>query len=301
MRRCLTCVIAAVVLAVPLIPGISGQDRGPEAGKREDDPELSAILERTAVRVKQYVVDLQRLAWTSVVRHEVLEQNGGPIKTDKPREVTYETIVKLKWFPRSGPVGTPFEESELKLVDGKTVKPNYKLPWHYESPSVGFPQFFLIPASYSFSFAGHRDLRGRDALIVDFVRLPEETVPRVLWGRERFVLSVVGVTLRGRVWIDPETFDVLQVEMRAGPVEFAQSGKKQGRLRRYERRWTERYKYLTFENPEQVFLVPESWEVETLLDGESPAVRRSVHTFKDFRRFLGEVQVTPVDDRLNAK
>jgi hypothetical protein len=79
-----------------------------------------------------------------------------------------------------------------------------------------------------------------------------------------------------------------------------EGGNKQDRLR-YERRWTHRFKSMTFENPEQLLLVPESYEVETLLDGESPALRRIQHTFKDFRRFLGEVQVTPVDDRLNAK
>lgn len=136
--------------------------------------------------------------------------------------------------------------------------------------------------------------------MVDFVHTPEEKVPRVLWGRDRFVLSVAGISARGRVWIDPETFDVLQLDSRAGPVEFVKGGNKQDRLR-YERRWTYRFKSMTFENPEELFLVPESWEVETLLDGESPALRRMRHTFKDFRRFLGEVQVTPVDNQLNAK
>jgi hypothetical protein len=154
--------------------------------------------------------------------------------------------------------------------------------------------FFLIPESYSFSYAGHGDLSGHDALIVDFLQPPEEKVPRILRGREQYLLSVAGVTNTGRVWIDPDTFDVLQIEMRAGPVELVESGK-QDRLR-YERRWTMRFKSATFEDPAQVFQVPESWEVETLLSGESPALRRSVQTFKNFRRFRGEVRITPVND-----
>ena len=304
--RHLRVVIAAVVLAVLLVSGIAGQGRGSESGKAGADPELSAILERTAARVRQYAVGLQHLAWTSVVRHEVLDKDGRPIKTGEPGEVTYETISRLLSVSVLGSdsVVVPRAESELKLVDGKPVKPNYKLPWHYAAPNDGFPLLLLpeFPGSPSFSYVGHGDLRGQDALMVDFdfVHRPEEKAPRVVWGRDRSVLSVDGLTHRGRVWIDPETFDVLQLEMRAGPVEFVEGGNKQDRLR-YERRWIERYKFITFENPERVFLVPESWEVETLLDGESPAVRRSVHTFKDFRRFLGEVQVTPVDDRLNAK
>jgi hypothetical protein len=306
MRRCLRCVIAAVVLAVPLVSVIAGQDGGPEPGKPGDDPELSAILDRAAARVRQYALGLQHLAWTSVVRYEVLDKDGHPIKTGEPGEVTYETISRLVSVsvPGGDSVVVPRGESELKFVDGKPVKSNYKLPWHYAAPNDGFP-LLLLPefrGSYSFSYAGHGDLRGEDALMVevDFVWPREEGVPRVLWGRDQYVLGVAGLKHRGKVWIDPETFDVLQLDYRAGPVEPVKGGNKQDRLR-YERRWTHRFKSMTFENPEQLYLVPEFWEVETLLDGESPALRRERHTFKDFRRFLGEVQVTPVDDQLNAK
>jgi hypothetical protein len=76
-------------------------------------------------------------------------------------------------------------------------------------------------------------------------------------------------------------------------VEIAQ-GDKNSKKMHYERRWNMRYKSVTFNNPREVFQVPESVEIVTLLDGVSPAVRRTVYTYKDFHRFSVEIETTPI-------
>ena len=129
--------------------------------------------------------------------------------------------------------------------------------------------------------------------MIDVVQPPQEKSPRIV--RRGDLVSVAGVVHVCRAWIDPETFDALQIDCQIGPVEFLDGLKKKDR-RRFERRSTMRYKTIKFDDPEQVFLVPESFETATLLDGEVPAVRRTIHSFMDFRRFIGKVTITPIDN-----
>lgn len=293
--------IAAVVLGLAWAPRIAGQGGDSALPGQGDDPEISIILDRAIERARKYAIELQSLAWTDVVRYEALDEDGRRLEEDKPRELTYETILRLEpWGDPADPSFFVREEAELKLVDGEPVDPDYELPWTTSlefSADLGFFYFlFATPEfqhDWSMSYAGRDDLGGRDSIVVDMLIPRGERPPRIV--RIGDLVSVAGVPFKHRIWLDTETYDVLQIEWQRGPVEFVQSRNDNDRWR-HERRGSMRYKTIAFEDPEQVFLVPESQEMAILIEGESPAVRRWVHSFTNYRRFTGEVRRTPLED-----
>jgi len=102
----------------------------------------------------------------------------------------------------------------------------------------------------------------------------------------------VPVLLRGRVWVDATSYDVLRIEQRiAGPGDVRVSPALQRKrnlpasivVERYDT--TIRYKTITFADPEEALLLPES--IETLFvyrDGLESSRRRQ--EFSNYRRFV---------------
>jgi hypothetical protein len=178
MRTDFKGLIVVVILIVATFSRISGE--GLESGKQADDPELSTILKKATARARQYSLDLRHFAWTSVVRYEVLDKQGHPMEKGNPTEVTYEMTARFDSTEGDSLVAVR-EEPQLKLVDGKAVKPNYKLPWYYNSLPVQDPLWVVLSnafGGFSFSNAGKGELRGNDVLMLDVRRPPQETTPR---------------------------------------------------------------------------------------------------------------------------
>ena len=100
------------------------------------------------------------------------------------------------------------------------------------------------------------------------------------------------VATRGRIWVDANTHDVLRVDRRlAGPVDVRVSARLQ---RRYNfTPWialdrddlTMRYQPVTFRDPDEVVLLPESIDSLTVLRSGLQSIRRT-QTFSGYRRFL---------------
>ena len=97
----------------------------------------------------------------------------------------------------------------------------------------------------------------------------------------------------GRIWVDPNTHDVLRADRRLnGPVDIRVPWTLQ---RRYSfGQWlvlerddlTMRYKSVAFNDPDEVIRLPESIQSVTLLRGGLQSIRRT-DTFTGYRRFLG--------------
>ena len=163
-----------ILLALPSKAG--GQDLASEPVRGDDDPEFTELLERVGDRVRQYYRDLENLAWTTTVRHEVFENDWIP--KVEPRDLIFESIVLLEPPPDDVPV--PFfvrEQSELTHVDGAPVDPGHELePEAYSGfPYSGFQLselLFLVPefrANFDvlLSNAGTAELDGRPAFVID--------------------------------------------------------------------------------------------------------------------------------------
>jgi hypothetical protein len=166
--------------------------------------------------------------------------------------------------------------SELISVDGKPFlkddSPDRSDP---KAGDIGLLWILLwaprrTDHNYEFSFAGRADLDGRKTLMVDITYSTRwysvgpvdvltvgnlNRVPSVAWQGDSF--SVL-VQQTGRIWIDPDTYDVLQLETRTKPFEFERPGGR-GKLK-FEFNMTARFRSMTFENPQQTLMVPESIE-----------------------------------------
>ena len=160
------------------------------------------------------------------------------------------------------------------------------------------PLAFVLPAQRdAYQFTSVRDVveRGRPALVVEFASVDRTSDPELIEdvrGHDDCFDWRGRIATRGRMWIDRATHDVIRVERRIpGPVTVRVPWTLQ---RRHQLEpWmtldrddvTMRYRLVTFTEPDEVALMPESIESLTLIRGGLQSVRR-VETYSDYRRFM---------------
>ena len=142
--------------------------------------------------------------------------------------------------------------------------------------------------------------KGRAALVIDFMSANRTSRPELVEderGHDDCFDWSGPLATRGRVWVDPNTYDVLRADRRLdGPVDVRVPSTLQ---RRYGfGPWvvldrddlTMRYKTVAFSDPDEVIRLPESIESITVLRGGLQSMRRT-DTFSCYRRFLGTGRV----------
>ena len=166
------------------------------------------------------------------------------------------------------------------------------------NPLSSEPIAFLLPgrhAEYTFQAAGVAKDRDRNALLMDFESIDRRSNPELIRdpeGRDDCFDWSGRIASRGRVWVDASTYDVLRVERRLrGPVDVRVPLLIQRRhhldpfvvIVRDE--VTIRYRTITFTDPDEVLLLPESIDTFTMVRGGLQSTRRN-QTFSDYKRFV---------------
>jgi hypothetical protein len=260
---------------------------------------------RISGRVEKYYRELEKLAWTDSVQDQWLKDDLSP--KEKPREAMYDMILRL--YPlQPGDATAPFyirEETDFTFLDGKSAKKSAtRKPTNPRPASLGLIGFLLRgdrpTYAPSFSYGGLASVEGRRAWIVE-ITYPEPThSPSVIWddsfrglGVSRRFRITGAQPLRGRIWIDTASNDVLQFEYRTRPFEFSRT-EKSAKIT-FECVTTERFKFMRFDSPTETFMVPESTETLEIYKGAPDGARRIRHTFADYKRFSGEIRITPAE------
>jgi hypothetical protein len=160
------------------------------------------------------------------------------------------------------------------------------------------PLAFLLPAhraEYQFAPAGFSKDRNRTTLLIDFsstnnkskLELSEDPS-----GRDGCFSWSGDVAVKGRIWVDATTYDVVRVDERfSGPVDLKIPDALQRRhnfstwmvVERYN--VTIRYKTVAFSDPDETMLLPESIDLLSVLRGGLESTRRS-QTFSEYKRFV---------------
>jgi hypothetical protein len=189
--------------------------------------------------------------------------------------------------------GRPPRERDQKSRNGCT-DPN---------PLSPEPLAFLLPPQrdgYRFTSVRSGRERDRAALILDFTSVDRTSRPELIEderGRDDCFDWKGPLAARGRIWVDAETYDVLRIERGVpGPVDVRVPARLQRRysfgayvtLERDE--VTMRFRPVTFTDPDEVLLLPETIESITILRGGLQSNRRT-ETFSAYRRFLTEGRV----------
>ena len=269
-----------------LLCGAPGAARGQEAAARpapERDERLARILSRVGEAVERYQRGMFSIKFVETVRREELREDLTPKKS---KEYVYESVTLRENFSDAEDDYFARTVRRLKAVDGKPAKKTEKGGAGAAATDWDRQDFlnFLLPKSqklYQFSFEGEETLRGRQTFRLGALR-PGEGEPRVEWKGHSFLAFAPG---KMTVWVDAETFDVLQVESHlvrefefesprvfsAGP--FGRFGPSR-KLRFARQDYAVRFRPVRFKDPEQTVLLPEYAEWLTVIEGaRRPRVR----------------------------
>lgn len=156
---------------------------------------------------------------------------------------------------------------------------------------------FLLPgyrAEYRFTAVRNGRERNRKALIVDYAST-QRSRPELIedeYGHDDCFDWKGPVAVAGRVWVDADTRDVLRLDRRVtGPTDVRVPDRLQRKhlfapwLTIDRDDLTMRFKEVSFTDPDETIVLPESVEWVTVLRSGLQSTRRT-QVFSDYRRFL---------------
>jgi hypothetical protein len=251
--------------------------------------ELQAMLGGIAERIQQYYDRFISIICTETVHQQELRFNLT--ESGRPRVTVYELSVSSA--PRSKDESDFRVGRTLQTVNGRPARRNQEPGC--TDPKTGTPEplrFLLARNQGRFRFALADVVAGGPpgTRAIDFIETPPERV-KITWNGNCF--EAEGGGEKGRIWIDPITFDILQVEVHLaepflvpGPRGFL--GPQPGiRVERSE--VTMRFGRVSFAQPDETALLPESIDTLHVLRGV-PSLRIS-QRLNNFRRFLSESSI----------
>ena len=255
--------------------------------RAQHPPELATILQGLAARTQQYYDRFISIICSETVETQDLRFNLTP--SGRPRLTVYELSVSRD---TSGTGEAEFRvERTLLSVNGRPARKNERPGC--TDPKTGTPEplGFLLAShhrQYRFAIADAAD-GPEGTRAIDFIETPPERV-RVKWQGSCF--EAEGGGHEGRVWFDPETYDVRQVIVRLSrpfPVPLPEGifGIPAIRVEKSEMRL--RFSRVEFQQPDEVVLLPESIETLHVLRGV-PSMRIR-QTLANYRRFLTKSEI----------
>ena len=267
--------------------------------------ELVLILGGLAERTQQYYDRFISIICTETVHQQDLRFNLAP--TGRPRTAVYELSVSRD------PGGTGERvfriDRTLLQVNGRQARRNQRPGC--TDPKTGSPEplAFLLAENqsrYRFTLADAASSRSFDNVqgrsladlpgwppgtrAIDFVESPPERV-RIKWEGNCF--EAEGGGYEGRVWFDPDNFDVLQIAVRLSqpflvPLRAGYIGVEPAiRVERSET--TIRFSRVQFQQPDETVLLPESIDTLTVFRG-APSLK-TTQKLNGFRRFLTKSEI----------
>lgn len=252
---------------------------------------LQGALAGLADRVLHYYDRIGTIICEETVTQQELKFNLAPI--GKPRITVYELSVTHDTHSKDG---SEFRvERKLQSVNGKPARKNQEP--ECTDPKTGTPEpleFLLARNQHGYRFSYPLAAKGGPprAIAIDFVQTPPDRID-IKWKGNCFEADGGGE--EGRLWFDPETFDVLQLEVRL-PKPFSipvpsMFGTLTPGVRVEKSEVTRKFTRVNFEKPDETVLLPESTEIVTVFRGV-PSLR-TVETLSNYRRFLAEGTVRP--------
>ena len=258
------------------------------ASTRAQSPDLAGILTGLADRTEQYYARFISIICTETVHTQDLRFNLAP--SGRPRTSVYELSVS-RGSERDRQNAFRVERS-LQSVNGRPARKNQQA--ECTDPKTGTPEplEFLLRANqprYRFALA---DAAGGPpgTRAITFVETPPERV-RVTWQDNCF--EAEGGGHEGRVWFDPESYDVIQVEVRLSkpflvPLPNGYFGIRPS-IRVEKSEMTLRFARVEFQQPEESLMLPESIETLHVLRGV-PSLRIK-QSLSNYRRFLTKSEI----------
>jgi hypothetical protein len=265
--------------------------------------DLEGVLDRASARVAQYFARAQSLMCLEKVSLQRLDMGFGP---DGPARFV-ESELRLSWQP-SPDDPTPKEARTLRQVLKVNGHPPRKKDYDNcttpeQQDSEVQPLSILLPqqrADYRFTSGGRTLVDGRDALIVSYQEIRRPTVESSLVDdNENCVSFDVEGGMRGRIWIDADSHDVLRLDKSlTGLIEIPLPRKAQrfgGRRYWTMERWDSsiRFKPVRFDEPSETLVLPVSATTLQVTRGSGTPRLRTSTQYLSYRRFMTGARVVP--------
>jgi hypothetical protein len=267
----------------------------------QTSPSLEELLARVGERITEFYKRAQHVIVIETSRVQ-------------PIDLTYSSqgfarIVESELRVEPGNSEIPGEARvvrEVRKVNGRTPREKDKTNRDGctdPNPLSTEPLAFLLPAHRSesqFKAAGVAKDRSRPAFRIDFASVNRnsklELIEDKLGHDDCFDWSG-DIAARGRIWVDAESYDVLRVERGVGgpvdvrvPLRIQRRHNLDNRVVIMREDTTIRYRTVSFTDPDETLLLPESIESLSVLSGGLQSTRRS-QTYSGYRRFVGDSRV----------
>ena len=259
-------------------------------------PDIETLLAKVGERIADYYKRAQNVVCTEKTMVQPVGYDYAP--RGFARVTEYELRVEAD---ADGDTTDAKVVRQLLKVNGKAPREkdkNDRAGCTDANPLSTEPLAFLLPAhrsEYTFVSAGFGKGKDRTSLIIDFTSSKPEGKGEIAEdprGHEDCFTWSLPVVVKGRVWVDAESYQVLRVEQRmAGMADLSVPAKLQRKhnldnsvvVERHDT--TIRYKTIPFNDPDEAMILPESIDTLIVVRGGLESMR-SRQTFTDYRRFL---------------
>lgn len=266
--------------------------------------DLAATLQRAGERVEYYFARAQSIVCFETVSLQPLSlglSGDGPART-------VQSELRLSWDPTAD-TRTPLEAKTLRQV----LKVNGHAPRKNDYDNCTSPEqndtetqplSMLLPqqrVDYTFSIVGPAKQDGRAAILVAYRMKAKPTVTvSLVDNNENCISYSIDGGMRGRIWIDAETYDVLRLDQGLGglvdiklPWQVARRSPDNGvwTMERFDS--SIRFKPIKFSDPDETLILPVSASsLRITRRSGSPRLRTNTE-YTQYRRFLTAGRVVP--------
>jgi hypothetical protein len=257
---------------------------------------VPALLERIGYGVQVYFARAQSILCIESVTVQPL---GSDFLADGPaRHLVFE--LRVNWDAAGDPSAPPDATILRELISVNGRRPHVGDQPECTDPRTGSPEplAFLLPSRrdrYMFSWVGMRRSRNRSTVLLDY-RPANSDPPEIEWQGNCVSISLPAQT-GGRVWADAETDAILRVDehltgrfsLQVPPEHRQTAGPLSFDIERADS--SIRYQPVTFHDPDETLLVPESLVTMQIIWGASQPRLRTVHKFSGYKRFMTDAHV----------
>lgn len=260
------------------------------------DVDVGVVLARVARAVERYYERAQSVICLETV---TLQPLGWDLLGDGTthRRLSYE--LRVGWDPPSD--GARLQATVLRqllTVNGRPPGPKDE-PGCMDPKAVSpEPLAMLLPRGqqdFVFTSAGRRRVRGRPAVALDY---KSRTVgpATVTWKEDCFSIDLPG-RVHGRVWIDPDSGNVLRLDERlSGRFDYTLPRERQRAggpssitVERHESSIV--YRPVTFRDPEETLMLPASIDTVSIVRNAGVPRLRTSQVFSNYQRFTTKGRV----------
>ena len=265
------------------------------AQQRGGSEEVAALLARVGDRVERYYSRAQSVMCQETVRLQPMASDFAP--AGRARELVYELRVAWDPAPSADVTPEPTITRLIRTVDGRPPRPGDE-PGCMDPKALASEPLAMLLAGrrqqYVFSWVGTGRTDRRATVMLDYKTLASAAAD-IKWRGE--CVSISPGQTRGRVWIDAASDDVVRLDERL--IRTVDVPIPRDLLRMSGSGWLSveradssiRYRPVTFHDPDETVMLPDSVETLTIIRGAAVPRLRETHVFSKYQRFLTDGRI----------